>query len=111
MLTAMRRASSLVSKFAAARRPRLILELDIGQRVAGDVLYDEARLTVLLDGPRRQEAAGAGHGLCRRPRQWFYYLKTLITIHGTTSLKISCQTISPGHDIGSQPGSTRSPSR
>ena len=53
MLAAMRRASSYVSRRAP---PRLVLEIDVGQRLPVGVTDDEAGLG-LLDGPGRREAA------------------------------------------------------
>jgi hypothetical protein len=57
MLAAMRRASSRVSSFAADRPAGLILEIDVGERLAGVILHNEAGVS-FLDGPRRREAAG-----------------------------------------------------
>jgi hypothetical protein len=37
-LTAIRRASSLVSNLADERRPRLILEIDVGELLSGRAL-------------------------------------------------------------------------
>jgi hypothetical protein len=56
MLTAIRRASSLVSNFGRSP-PWLILEIDIRQLLVGTVLHDEAGFQ-FLDGPGRREAAG-----------------------------------------------------
>jgi hypothetical protein len=39
----------------------LLLEIDIGQRVAVVILDDEAGIVRLLDGPRWREAAGGRH--------------------------------------------------
>ena len=36
---------------------RFVLEIEIAKRLAGGVVHDKARLVVLVDGPRRQEAA------------------------------------------------------
>jgi hypothetical protein len=35
----------------------LVLEVEIGTRLPGGVLRDEARIVMLLDDPRRREAA------------------------------------------------------
>ncbi len=56
MLAAMRRASSRVSSLAADSRPRLFLEVDVGQLLSGAVLHDEAGFQ-FLDGPGRRETA------------------------------------------------------
>ena len=45
---AMRRASSRVSRLAADRRTRLLLEIEVAERLPGRVLHDEG-LGVLLD--------------------------------------------------------------
>jgi hypothetical protein len=37
--------------------PRLILEIDIGERLSVVVAHDEAGVVVFLDGPWRREAA------------------------------------------------------
>jgi hypothetical protein len=64
MLAAMRRASSLVSGLAATPTG-LVLEIDIGERVAVGAADDEAVLAEVLvsvvDGPLRREAVGR-HG-------------------------------------------------
>jgi hypothetical protein len=59
-LAAMRRASSRVSRLAAAPS-RLLLEIDVGERLPVGVANDEA-LWVLVDHPRRREAARGRHG-------------------------------------------------
>jgi hypothetical protein len=63
MLTAMRCASSRVIRCAASSR--LVLEIDVGERVAVGVVHDVAGLPQLrvwiIDGPRRGEAAGFSH--------------------------------------------------
>ena len=41
---------------------RFIVEIEIPERLSGGVLHDEARIVVLLDDPRRREAASGGHG-------------------------------------------------
>jgi hypothetical protein len=63
MFAAIRRASSLVSSLAADRRPRLILEIDIGELLTVVVAHDKAGFQ-FVDGPRRREAAH-GHLLLR----------------------------------------------
>jgi hypothetical protein len=60
MFAAIRRASSLLSSLAADLRPRLILEIDIGELLPGTVAYDKTGVQ-FLDGPRRREAAEGGH--------------------------------------------------
>ena len=55
-LAAMRRASSLVSRFAVQRRPVSLHEVDVGQRLPVLVADDEAGVA-LVNGPRRREAA------------------------------------------------------
>jgi hypothetical protein len=55
MFAAIRRASSLLSNFAAAL-PRLILEIDIRQLLPALSITDEAGIQ-FLDRPRRREAA------------------------------------------------------
>jgi len=47
---------------AAERRGGLILEIEIAKRLPGAVADDEARIVVLLDDPRRREAAHGAHG-------------------------------------------------
>jgi hypothetical protein len=47
MLAAMRRASYVVSSLAAERRPRLVLEIDVGERLPAGVADDEAVLAEL----------------------------------------------------------------
>ena len=42
------------------------LEIDVRKRLPGGVLHDEARIVMLLDGPRRRETA---HGLFGNARQ------------------------------------------
>ena len=59
-LTAMRRASSRVSRLAAERRAGSSSKLEVAECLPGGVPYDEARVVVLLDDPRRQEAASGG---------------------------------------------------
>ena len=66
MLAAIRRASSLLSSLAADLRPRLILEIDIGELLPGTVAYDKTGVQ-FLDGPRRREAAG--RHLCKIRRE------------------------------------------
>jgi hypothetical protein len=73
-LAAIRRASSLVSSLAAARRPGSLLEIDVGERLTAGVADDEAppiQLGVgLVDGRRRREAAlGQPSLLCRTAAQ------------------------------------------
>jgi hypothetical protein len=62
MLAASRRASSRVIWCAAERRPRLLLEIDVGERLPIGIADDEAspiQLGVgLVDGPGRREAGG-----------------------------------------------------
>jgi hypothetical protein len=56
IFTAIRRASSLLSNFAAACLPAwLILEIDIGELLAVVVAYHKAGVQ-FLDSPRRREA-------------------------------------------------------
>jgi len=50
----MRRASSRVSRLAAARRPGF-LEVEITERLTVGVMHDEAGIVRLIDGPRRRE--------------------------------------------------------
>jgi hypothetical protein len=45
---------------AAARRPRLILEIDVGECLPVGVADDEAGVG-FFDGPARREAARGGH--------------------------------------------------
>ena len=59
MFTAIRRASSLVSSFAAARRPGSSSEIDVGQRLPAVVADDKGGFE-FVDLPGRWEAA-AGH--------------------------------------------------
>jgi hypothetical protein len=47
MLAAMRRASSRVSGLAAVLRPRLLLEIDVGERLPVGVADDEAKQLLL----------------------------------------------------------------
>jgi hypothetical protein len=56
-------APGLVPSEQVRRRPsaRLLLVVDIRERVAVPVLHDETRIVVLLDRPQRREAAGGGH--------------------------------------------------
>jgi hypothetical protein len=54
----MRRASSLVKRLAAARRPRFIFKVKIAERLPVLVADDEAGVS-LFGCPRRREAAGA----------------------------------------------------
>jgi hypothetical protein len=42
MFAAMRPASSRVISLVAARRPGLLLEIDVGERLAGVILHDKA---------------------------------------------------------------------
>ena len=58
-LAAIRRASSRVSSLAAERRPRLLLEIDVRERLSVTILHDETSLA-FFDGPGRREAA-LGH--------------------------------------------------
>ena len=37
-------------------------EVEVPERLPGGVLHDEARIIVLLDGPRWRETARGGHG-------------------------------------------------
>jgi hypothetical protein len=55
-------APGLVAGEEVCRRPapRLLLEIDVGERLPGGVADDEAGVG-LLDGSRRREAAGVGH--------------------------------------------------
>jgi hypothetical protein len=41
---------------------RLVLETQVAERLPGGVPHDEARIVVLIDYPRRREAARGGHG-------------------------------------------------
>jgi hypothetical protein len=41
----------------SALHPRLLLEIDVGERLAAVIAHDETGVS-LLDGPRRREAAG-----------------------------------------------------
>jgi hypothetical protein len=52
-------APCLVVRHQSSRRAasRLILEIDVGERLAGVILHDEAGVR-FLDGPRRRESAG-----------------------------------------------------
>jgi hypothetical protein len=60
MLAAMRRASSRVSSLAAARRARLLLEIDVGERLPGRIADDEAGVR-RLDGLGRRLTLKAPH--------------------------------------------------
>ncbi|MGO9681155.1 MAG: NAD(P)-binding domain-containing protein [Beijerinckiaceae bacterium] len=44
----------------------LVLEVEIPERLPGGVLHDEARIVVLLDDPRRREAARERYGAATR---------------------------------------------
>jgi len=54
-----RHATGLVACQQVRRRTsaRLILEVEIAERLPAGVLDDEARIVVLVDRPRRREAA------------------------------------------------------
>jgi hypothetical protein len=56
-------APGLVAGEQMCRRApsRLLLEIDVGERLAGVILHDETGIR-FLDGPGRREAAGRGHG-------------------------------------------------
>ena len=58
---AMQRASSLVSPVGRRAVLRFVVEIEATERLPGRVTDNEA-LGVLIDGPRRREAARAGHG-------------------------------------------------
>ena len=60
LLAAMGRASSLVSSLAAERRPSLILEIHVGERLPVGVADDEGGVG-FLDGPGRRLALKAPH--------------------------------------------------
>jgi hypothetical protein len=65
MFTAIRRASSRIIRCAAERRPRLVLEIHISQRMPVRVADDAAELGGrVIDRPGRREATGLGraHG-------------------------------------------------
>ena len=50
---------------------RLVLEVDIGQRVAVVIADDEAGMVRLIDGPRWRETASVGHNdVLRRECEW-----------------------------------------
>jgi hypothetical protein len=57
-----RHAAGLVLGEQLRRRatPQFLLEIEIPERLPGGVPHDEARIVVLLDRPRRREAAGGG---------------------------------------------------
>jgi hypothetical protein len=59
IFTAIRRASSLLSSVAAERRLALVLEINIRKLLPIVVPHDEVGIVVLLDEPRRREAACA----------------------------------------------------
>jgi hypothetical protein len=57
-LTAIRRASSPVSSSAAARASRLLLEIDVGERLPISIKDDKAPPIQLGVGPRRRTRGG-----------------------------------------------------
>ena len=63
-----RHAPHLVAGQQLGRRAAtgLLLEIEISERLTVLVADDEARVVVLLDGPRRREAARGGHGAATR---------------------------------------------
>ena len=65
MFAAIRRASSRVRRCAATRSSRLLLDVDVGQRVPVVIADDETGIG-LFGGPRRREAAGR-HALSSTP--------------------------------------------
>jgi hypothetical protein len=51
-----------LGSFAAERPTRLVLEIEVAERLPGVVADDEAGVVMLLDRPGRWEAARGGHG-------------------------------------------------
>jgi len=50
----------------------LVLEIEIAERLPGGVLHDEPRIIMLLDDPRRREAAKGQSLLRLRCRLWLW---------------------------------------
>ena len=78
-----RDAPRFVSGHQIGRRsaPWFFLVIHLRERVAVPVLHDEARIVVVVDGPGRREAAGAGWHVARlvacmrrAPRADIYYI-------------------------------------
>src|SRR5271168_343010 len=63
MLIATKECLAFGEQLRGRPAPRLLLEIDVCERVAICVLHDKARIVVLIDRPGRRESAGRGHWL------------------------------------------------
>jgi hypothetical protein len=82
-----RHAAGLIPAEQLGRRAPagLLLEVEIDERLPGGVLHDEARVVMLLDDPRRREAARGG----RRGPLGAVYEPLLIIDEGVTGTSIT----------------------